>query len=356
MSHFILFSSQGCSNAKKSFISLQKGNSNPKINQHQEPKDMMCPPDEEISSNIRKIKAVIRRASDISCNNQDLNCELNLRQDYEDAYNCIIQCESIINSLQEQVVSKDERIASLEKQIIQMSLELAKAKAKEDEHILFKRKFMGLRDDSEHSSIDKDELTYTLPTFDDSKNQLQDQKSQEQEQQTTLASLVGEIYAPKRKAQHCRRHTAMDCINCRRSSTKPCKCRLVRSTTSDVPHQEMKAYGESIISDERIAHSDNVVDRLQSSWRKTHQEMYHRTKDGLSSPFSASLVFARSRCDSGKQETALNHQRMRTNMPLRSSSGTITAVVFPNTFQDVEASCLEDNGILLGWPGKTKSC
>mmetsp|Transcript_8305 Transcript_8305/g.13417 ORF Transcript_8305/g.13417 Transcript_8305/m.13417 type:complete len:304 (+) Transcript_8305:1-912(+) len=85
--------------------------------------------------------------------------ELNLRQDYENAINCVVQCESMINTLQEQLASKDEQIASLEEKImripseplqeqlvskdeqitslegkiVQMSLELASTKASEGE-------------------------------------------------------------------------------------------------------------------------------------------------------------------------------------------------------------------------------
>ena len=46
----------------------------------------------------------------------------------------LVQCESIINTLQEQLTSKDEQIASLEEKIVQMSFELASSKAFEYEH------------------------------------------------------------------------------------------------------------------------------------------------------------------------------------------------------------------------------
>eukprot|EP00584_Thalassiosira_punctigera_P004171 CAMPEP_0172528392 /NCGR_PEP_ID=MMETSP1067-20121228/2801_1 /TAXON_ID=265564 ORGANISM="Thalassiosira punctigera, Strain Tpunct2005C2" /NCGR_SAMPLE_ID=MMETSP1067 /ASSEMBLY_ACC=CAM_ASM_000444 /LENGTH=309 /DNA_ID=CAMNT_0013312289 /DNA_START=141 /DNA_END=1070 /DNA_ORIENTATION=- len=57
-----------------------------------------------------------------------------LRRDYQHAIDCLLQCESVIDSLQEQLASKDERIAALEARIVEMSLELASSKAFEDEH------------------------------------------------------------------------------------------------------------------------------------------------------------------------------------------------------------------------------
>jgi len=84
--------------------------------------------------------------------------EFDLRQDYENAINCLIQAESLIGSLQEQIASKDRRIAkledkinlaptpkalqeqlaskdreitSLEEKIVEMSLELAVTKTQE---------------------------------------------------------------------------------------------------------------------------------------------------------------------------------------------------------------------------------
>ena len=48
-----------------------------------------------------------------------------LRQDYENAVDWVAQSESIIKTLQEQLASKDETIASLEEKLVQMALELA---------------------------------------------------------------------------------------------------------------------------------------------------------------------------------------------------------------------------------------
>ena len=69
------------------------------------------------------------------------------RQEYQNAVNCLIRCEFIIKSLQEEVaskdvqlqtqlVAKDGQIASLEEKIVAMSLELASLKGMEDEHRL----------------------------------------------------------------------------------------------------------------------------------------------------------------------------------------------------------------------------
>lgn len=65
----------------------------------------------------------------------DIDLEFNeLRKYYAGAVECVKQCESIIADLQEQLASKDCHISSLENKIVKMSLELASAKAFEDEH------------------------------------------------------------------------------------------------------------------------------------------------------------------------------------------------------------------------------
>lgn len=56
-----------------------------------------------------------------------------LQQDYKDAIECITHCEALINTLEEQLCTKDDTILQLEERLVQMSLELASAKANEDE-------------------------------------------------------------------------------------------------------------------------------------------------------------------------------------------------------------------------------
>lgn len=73
--------------------------------------------------------------------------------EYQNAVECLAQCESIIKALQDQLKSKDKQIACLEGRLVQMSLELASSKALEDEHRqLLKRRTMNYSDESSHSS------------------------------------------------------------------------------------------------------------------------------------------------------------------------------------------------------------
>ena len=78
---------------------------------------------------------------------EDKDESFQLRQEYQNAVNCLIRCEFIIKSLQEEVaskdvqlqtqlVAKDGQIASLEEKIVAMSLELASLKGMDDEHRL----------------------------------------------------------------------------------------------------------------------------------------------------------------------------------------------------------------------------
>ena len=63
----------------------------------------------------------------------DSNDDVDLGQNYQNAVDCLIQCEFIIQSLQEQLASKDEQMANLEEKLVQMSLDLASCKTFQDE-------------------------------------------------------------------------------------------------------------------------------------------------------------------------------------------------------------------------------
>lgn len=65
--------------------------------------------------------------------------EFDLHRNYHHAIDCLMHCEHIISSLQDKLALKDQRIGGLEEKLVQMSLELASAKASEDEHRLFRR-------------------------------------------------------------------------------------------------------------------------------------------------------------------------------------------------------------------------
>jgi len=86
-----------------------------------------------------EIKNVVRRVSTQEGHHSDDLLESDLRRDYQTAIDCIIQCESIIENLKDQLLSKEEMIASLEDKIMTMSLELASSMARED-HLQHKMK------------------------------------------------------------------------------------------------------------------------------------------------------------------------------------------------------------------------
>jgi hypothetical protein len=102
------------------------------------------PPAFEVENDEINLKEAIRRLSSItgdavSVYEFDYLDESDLRRDYQSAIDCLIQCESIIKHLQEQLLSKEERIVSLEDKIMHMSLELASSMARED-HLKHKMK------------------------------------------------------------------------------------------------------------------------------------------------------------------------------------------------------------------------
>lgn len=66
--------------------------------------------------------------------------EFNLHQNYHNAIDCLLHCERLITDLQGQITLKNDHICTLEDKLVTMSLELASAKAVEDEHQLLKRR------------------------------------------------------------------------------------------------------------------------------------------------------------------------------------------------------------------------
>ena len=63
------------------------------------------------------------------------NSNIDLRRDYDTAMWCLANCESLISTLQQRLVIKDERLANLEEMIDDMTLQLANLKkASKDEH------------------------------------------------------------------------------------------------------------------------------------------------------------------------------------------------------------------------------
>lgn len=91
----------------------------------------------------------------------DANNDFDLPQNYQNALDCLVQCEYIIKILQEQLVSKDEQIASLEEKLVRMSFELASSKALQDEQL---HRFKGRISSIENISVDGDDECTTLPS------------------------------------------------------------------------------------------------------------------------------------------------------------------------------------------------
>mmetsp|Transcript_38825 Transcript_38825/g.83649 ORF Transcript_38825/g.83649 Transcript_38825/m.83649 type:complete len:352 (+) Transcript_38825:520-1575(+) len=113
----------------------------------------------DIQAETEKVKRRISEASSGFDLSELRITELDLRQDYENAIKCLIQCESLIGTLHDQLASKDNQIATLketierispeplqerlisqsdeiarlEDKLVQMSLDLASTKTREDE-------------------------------------------------------------------------------------------------------------------------------------------------------------------------------------------------------------------------------
>jgi hypothetical protein len=118
------------------------------------------------------LKEAIRRLSSItgdavSVYEFDYLDESDLRRDYQTAIDCLIQCESMIKNLQEQLLSKEERIVSLEDKILHMSLELASSMARED-HLQHKMKTSFTTSTKSFTTTTSFETGSTSPPLDNS--------------------------------------------------------------------------------------------------------------------------------------------------------------------------------------------
>ena len=107
-------------------------------------REMSGPYPPAVESDGINVKEVIRRLSSksgdaVNVSEFDDLHESDLRKDYQTAIDCLVQCESIIKNLQEQLLSKEERIVSLEDKIMHMSLDLASSMAHGD-HLQHKLK------------------------------------------------------------------------------------------------------------------------------------------------------------------------------------------------------------------------
>lgn len=94
----------------------------------------------EGSSRLSIIQEQMNDETQSTCQGSSSLAFDDLRRDYKDAIQCIVHCESLIKTLEGQLTTKDDIIASLEDKIVSMSLELAKAKAASDELELSQRR------------------------------------------------------------------------------------------------------------------------------------------------------------------------------------------------------------------------
>mmetsp|Transcript_11577 Transcript_11577/g.20120 ORF Transcript_11577/g.20120 Transcript_11577/m.20120 type:complete len:423 (+) Transcript_11577:101-1369(+) len=108
---------------------------------------------------------VSRQNSTMSIESNHASTFDRLRKDYDAAVQCLMHCETLINDLQDQLKDKDDHITGLEEQLVEMSLELAAAKAFEDEHKA-KRRVSCFSEESDidlSSSFRDEELTKSPP-------------------------------------------------------------------------------------------------------------------------------------------------------------------------------------------------
>mmetsp|Transcript_35172 Transcript_35172/g.74213 ORF Transcript_35172/g.74213 Transcript_35172/m.74213 type:complete len:299 (-) Transcript_35172:176-1072(-) len=90
-----------------------------------------------------------------NANNDDdgnINDNELLLHHYQNAIDCIVECESIIKTLQYENVTKDEQIKTLEEKLVKMSFEFASSKALEDEHRLLLTRNITSDDGNRHTS------------------------------------------------------------------------------------------------------------------------------------------------------------------------------------------------------------
>ena len=265
----------------------------------------------------------------------------NLLQNYQKTVYCLIQCESIIRTLQHKLTSKDKHIATLEQKLVQMSFELASSKALEDEHRLLKR---NITSGSNHGS---DNECPPSP------------QANEKQQETALQSLAVEINnAPIRAV---RRNTCIS-SDARSAHTQSLTLhnRPVVSTSIPYPYdpsvpQEMNEHNHSNIGRRRSTVELNRPRQLLSQ---------HSMPSPLDESVPSRKLFnigqyllGFSRNETAEVENAIqkvNEDQNYDDIPQRrlgqkgrnfqSSSGSlISTVVFPVSFNEVLVGCLGDD-------------
>ena len=145
----------------------------------------------EGSSRLSIIQEQMNDETQSTCQGSSSLAFDDLRRDYKDAIQCIVHCESLIKTLEGQLTTKDDIIASLEDKIVSMSLELAKAKAASDELELSQRR-----------------MSSSLPTFtsDDLATSVEEQYDGPQRQSWTVED--------DEDSSSCQRCPSSSCHNC----------------------------------------------------------------------------------------------------------------------------------------------
>lgn len=275
-------------------------------------------------------------ASNNPRNNYDSNIDIDndLRRNYQNAVECLIQCESIIAELQGQLASKDQQIHVLEEKIVNMSLELASSKAFEDEHRSNRRKSSivledDISDDDDESSSkemgkkqQQRRWSCSISRADSRvDNSTTKMNPKQQQQRRPLAVSLGSMMSLDSSS-----NSMLD-----ESSRTMDFTAWSTAASSDLPNRRLSAIGQFFRKNKEDGGSEHQAAQDQDKEEEENQDDTNNATDER---------------QGARQRRPPNKRRLQQRMQ---SSLTLAGVVFPKSFDEViTKGCLELRNSLKG--------
>eukprot|EP00581_Thalassiosira_minuscula_P028636 CAMPEP_0183755048 /NCGR_PEP_ID=MMETSP0739-20130205/3881_1 /TAXON_ID=385413 /ORGANISM="Thalassiosira miniscula, Strain CCMP1093" /LENGTH=423 /DNA_ID=CAMNT_0025991739 /DNA_START=107 /DNA_END=1378 /DNA_ORIENTATION=+ len=271
--------------------------------------------------------------------------EFNLRHNYENAIACLLQCNVIIQSLQVQLATKDEalvqqerQISSLEGRIIEMSFELASAKALEDEHRLIQRRMSEVSAVSSSSASDLFQQQQQRPMKTTTKPQ---QQQQQQSHKITLESCLRnssfsssrsnskEFYKPRRTGMSASRRIG-NSNNSNSSSTSSStsaprsRSRSTQRRTSSLLQNSQQVSQVSVTSSKSTSSMSSTSAASNSFGRNSFAALFQRRQQQASASMQWSSVSSSLQSSFQSSITSQENGEIHSSIHSRSSAATTT--------------------------------
>jgi len=275
--------------------------------------------------------------------------DFDLHRNYHDVVDRLIQCNSLINALQDQLASKEEQIKNLEGKLVEMSIELASSKALEDEHQLLKRQMRRI-----YNNQGRFDAESRPPTQVDKKRQGAAPQAPD---------LLATDYAPPLGSDRTGTGASTSTVNARTSrkprpalsqswSIRGGKASPRSSLLADAGRESAQSVPQGINGQLRpsVAGGDSTAELGRPGSLLSRQESFasRRLSDltqyllGMGRNDAVKVTLTKG---DGAIDVSQHHQRRQgrrsSSSPQSSSGSLISAVVFPVSSRDVLAGCID---------------